>query len=50
MRPSTTGTTGFDLLGVRERVQLLHGAVEIESSPGNGTIVTATFPAQRRSA
>jgi signal transduction histidine kinase len=46
----TASTTGCGLLGVRARVQLLHGAVEIESSAGNGTIVTATFPAQRRPA
>lgn len=41
-------TAGFGLLGMRERVQLLDGEIEIESSPGNGTIVTASIPAQRR--
>ena len=44
----TTSTSGFGLLGMRERVELLHGAVQIESSPGNGTKVTASFPVQRR--
>jgi signal transduction histidine kinase len=41
-------TAGFGLLGVRERVGLLNGAVLIESSPGAGTTVTASFPPQRR--
>jgi signal transduction histidine kinase len=43
-------TDGFGLLGMRERVQLLHGALEVDSSPGDGTTVTASFPAQRRAA
>ncbi len=41
-------TAGFGLLGIRERVQLLHGSVRITSSPGDGAIVEASFPAQRR--
>ena len=41
-------TAGFGLLGMRERAGLLHGAVHIESSPGEGTTVSASFPAQRR--
>ena len=45
-----TSTTGFGLLSMRERVALLDGAIEIESSPGNGTKVTASFPVQRRPA
>ena len=44
----TVRTDGFGLLGMRERVQLLHGIVRIESSPGDGTSVTVSFPAQRR--
>ena len=44
----THRTAGFGLLGMRERVELLHGAVQIESSPGAGTTVSASFPAQRR--
>jgi len=43
-------TAGFGLLGMRERVQLLDGEIEIESSPGNGTLVTASIPARRRPA
>ena len=42
-----TRTAGFGLLGIRERVQLLHGTVQIESSPGEGSTVTASFPPQR---
>ena len=41
-------TSGFGLRGMRERVQLLHGTVTIQSSAGHGTKLTATFPAQRR--
>ena len=41
-------TDGFGLLGMQERVQLLDGTLEIESTPGAGTTVNATFPAQRR--
>ncbi len=43
-----TCTNGFGLLGMRERVQLVHGTVVVDSSPGNGTTVTASFPVQRR--
>ena len=42
-------TTGFGLLGMRERVELLAGAIQVESSPGNGTTLTASLPVQRRS-
>ena len=47
---AVTDVTGFGLLGMRERAQLLHGAVQITSSPGHGTIVTASFPSERRPA
>jgi signal transduction histidine kinase len=46
----TTSTNGFGLLGMRERVELLHGSLDIESSAGKGTTVTASFPVQRRPA
>ena len=45
-----TSTDGFGLLGMRERVELLHATVGVQSSPGSGTTVTASFPVQRRSA
>ena len=41
-------TDGFGLLGMRERVQLLDGTLEIESASGEGTTVSATFLVQRR--
>ncbi len=41
-------TSGFGLLGMRERVELLDGTLRIESSPGAGAIVRASFPVQRR--
>ena len=39
---ATTG--GFGLLGMRERVQLVAGSVDIESGPGAGTRLTVTVP------
>ena len=45
-----TSTSGFGLLGIRERIQLLHGTVQIASSPGQGTTVTASLPVQRLAA
>jgi signal transduction histidine kinase len=38
---------GFGLVGMRERVELAGGTLEISSSPGTGTRVTATLPARR---
>jgi signal transduction histidine kinase len=35
---------GFGLRGMRERVQLAGGSVEVSSGPGSGTRVTATIP------
>jgi signal transduction histidine kinase len=37
-------TDGFGLDGMRERAELLGGAVTVESAPGQGATVTATFP------
>ncbi|HEY7953299.1 MAG TPA: GAF domain-containing protein [Solirubrobacteraceae bacterium] len=45
--PQTVQSSGFGLLGMRERVQLLDGALQIESAPGAGTTVRATLPVQR---
>ena len=44
----SVATVGFGLLGMRERVELLGGTLEIESAPGSGTTVTASMPVQRR--
>jgi signal transduction histidine kinase len=41
-------TTGFGLLGMRERAELLAGEITIESAPGDGATITATFPVHRR--
>jgi len=38
---------GFGLLGMHERVHLLDGTLDIESSPGKGTKVEARFPIRR---
>jgi signal transduction histidine kinase len=44
----TEVTRGFGLLGMRERVELVGGRLEIDSQPGAGTRVTATLPARHR--
>jgi signal transduction histidine kinase len=41
-------TDGFGLLGMRERVELLNGTLLLDSTPGRGTTVCASFPVQRR--
>ncbi|MHB1834544.1 MAG: sensor histidine kinase [Solirubrobacteraceae bacterium] len=41
-------TEGFGVLGMRERAALLHGTLEIDSAPGQGTTVRCTLPVQRR--
>jgi signal transduction histidine kinase len=44
----TADTAGFGLLGMHERVELLDGTLRIDSSPGAGATVHASFPVQRR--
>ena len=41
-------TDGFGLLGMQERAQLLGGTLEIDTTPGGGTTVTAVLPIGRR--
>jgi signal transduction histidine kinase len=41
-------TTGFGLLGMRERVEELGGRLILESAPGKGVAVTAALPASPR--
>ncbi len=41
---------GFGLLGMRERIALVGGTVEVTSAPGDGTEVRARIPGRRRSA
>ncbi len=42
------GSDGLGLLGMRERVNLLRGTVEIESSRGNGTTVFVRVPTAKK--
>jgi signal transduction histidine kinase len=43
-------TAGFGLIGMRERLELLQGTLEIKSAPGEGTTIRATFPVRERRA
>lgn len=45
--PPADGTPGLGLNGMRERVTLLGGAIDIVSRPGRGTAVLARIPAAR---
>jgi len=47
--PRNLDTNRLGLAGISERVRLLGGAVEVETSPGNGTAVRATLPQWRPS-
>lgn len=42
-------SSGFGLTGMRERVAFADGELEIETSPGSGTVVRVTLPAVRTS-
>jgi signal transduction histidine kinase len=44
---TSSPTSGFGLSGMRERVALALGELEIASRPGHGTTVTATIPVKR---
>ncbi|WP_445151258.1 GAF domain-containing protein [Baekduia sp. Peel2402] len=41
---SSVATSGFGLLGMRERAELLGGTLHVSSAPGAGTTVVATLP------
>ena len=41
-------TDGFGLIGMRERVELAGGTLELRSAPGEGTTILATLPAVHR--
>jgi two-component system, NarL family, sensor histidine kinase DevS len=47
---SASISTGFGLVGIRERAGLLGGTAEIDSAPSVGTTVTARLPVRRRDA
>jgi signal transduction histidine kinase len=44
-RGNGSGTGGFGLAGMRQRVQRLAGRLDIESEPGGGTAISAALPA-----
>ncbi len=44
----TDPTSGFGVLGMRERAELLGGSLELDSAPGSGCTLTARFPVSRR--
>jgi signal transduction histidine kinase len=46
--PTDPQTSGFGLTGMRERAELLHGTLTIESRPGKGTTVRVFAPSERR--
>ncbi len=41
-------TEGFGLVGMRERVELAGGTLELRSAPGEGTTIVAVLPAPHR--
>ncbi|MDX6650976.1 MAG: hypothetical protein QOJ97_2927 [Solirubrobacteraceae bacterium] len=43
----TAPRSGFGLLGMQERTELVDGVVTVDSRPGGGTAVVATLPARR---
>jgi signal transduction histidine kinase len=43
-------SAGFGLLGMRERVTLIDGELDIRSAPGGGTTITARIPGAHREA
>ncbi|HZO36031.1 MAG TPA: GAF domain-containing protein [Solirubrobacteraceae bacterium] len=45
-----TAREGFGLVGMRERVELVGGVLEISSTPGSGTTISADVPARPRRA
>jgi signal transduction histidine kinase len=42
-----TGEQGYGLQGVRERLELIGGTLQVESAPNGGTTLLAAAPKQR---
>jgi len=42
--PETEDGAGFGLLGMRERIAMAGGRIEVDSAPGEGTVVRAVLP------
>ena len=45
-----SNAAGFGLIGMRERIALVHGTLEVESAKGAGTTLRARIPTRRRDA
>ncbi len=43
-----TPAAGFGLVGMRERVEIAHGSLDVEAAAGAGTLVRAHIPLDRR--
>lgn len=41
---NSTRREGFGLLGMRERIQILKGEINIQSTPGQGTVISVSVP------
>ncbi|MGE5405623.1 MAG: sensor histidine kinase, partial [Candidatus Saccharibacteria bacterium] len=41
-KPRLSG--GYGLIGINERVELVKGTIDVESEPGNGTLITVRIP------
>ncbi len=41
---AVNGTHGLGLMGMRERFEAIGGTIQLESTPGQGTTITATIP------
>lgn len=46
--PAEVSADGVGLAGMRERVELLGGALRLESTPGRGTIISVRLPLQKQ--
>lgn len=44
----SASTTGFGLIGMRERAELVGGTLDVQSAPGQGTTIVASVPAVHR--
>jgi signal transduction histidine kinase len=42
--PAVVGKRGYGLQGMRERVESLHGTIDLRSEPGKGTEIVAALP------
>jgi PAS domain S-box-containing protein len=44
VQPRTPGKAGLGMIGMRERVELLGGQIQIQSQPGHGTTIDVVLP------